>query len=128
MLDGVVIGDTELPNDKLCNFHRPPGAHDGTRLPTSGYDKRAASPRKRQTSVSQLDRSEEVSRCLGFCPMCTYGSVTLPDVAHSLDTLGKAAEAPEVLTARSQRLVKLGIAIGTLAEGAVRSNVRRPRR
>jgi len=48
-----------------------------------------------------------------------------PGVAHALDALGKATEDAGGLDARSQRLVKLGIAIGALAEGAVRSNVRR---
>ena len=50
-----------------------------------------------------------------------------PDVAQALDRLGKATEGSGGLDARSQRLVKLGIAIGALAEGAVRSNVRKAR-
>ena len=50
-----------------------------------------------------------------------------PDVSRSLDELGRAAEDAGGLDARSQRLVKLGIAIGALAEGAVRSNVRKAR-
>ncbi len=50
-----------------------------------------------------------------------------PDVAQALDGLGKATEDGGGLDARSQRLVKLGIAIGALAEGAVRSNVRKAR-
>jgi 4-carboxymuconolactone decarboxylase len=50
-----------------------------------------------------------------------------PDVALSLDALGKATGDAGGLDARSQRLVKLGIAIGALAEGAVRSNVRKAR-
>jgi 4-carboxymuconolactone decarboxylase len=50
-----------------------------------------------------------------------------PDVARSLDALGKATEDAGGLDPRSQRLVKLGIAIGALAEGAVRSNVRKAR-
>jgi 4-carboxymuconolactone decarboxylase len=50
-----------------------------------------------------------------------------PDIALSLDALGKATEDAGGLDARSQRLVKLGIAIGALAEGAVRSNVRKAR-
>ncbi|MDR7480894.1 MAG: carboxymuconolactone decarboxylase family protein [Armatimonadota bacterium] len=48
-----------------------------------------------------------------------------PDVAAALDRLGAATEAAGPLDARTQRLVKLGIAIGSLAEGAVRSNARR---
>ena len=48
-----------------------------------------------------------------------------PDVALALDSLGKATEAAGGLDSRAQRLVKLGIAIGALAEGAVRSNVRK---
>lgn len=48
-----------------------------------------------------------------------------PEVAGALDRLGAATEAAGPLDARTQRLVKLGIAIGGLAEGAVRSNVRK---
>ena len=50
-----------------------------------------------------------------------------PDVVRALDELGRATEAAGGLDARTQRLVKLGIAIGALAEGAVRSNVRKAR-
>jgi 4-carboxymuconolactone decarboxylase len=50
-----------------------------------------------------------------------------PEVARALDGLGKATEAAGGLDERTQRLVKLGIAIGALAEGAVRSNVRKAR-
>jgi 4-carboxymuconolactone decarboxylase len=50
-----------------------------------------------------------------------------PDVAHSLDALGRATDGAGRLDARSRRLVKLGIAIGAVAEGAVRSNVRKAR-
>ena len=48
-----------------------------------------------------------------------------PDVAQALDALGAATGAAGPLEKRTQRLVKLGIAIGGLAEGAVRSNTRR---
>jgi alkylhydroperoxidase/carboxymuconolactone decarboxylase family protein YurZ len=48
-----------------------------------------------------------------------------PDVAQALDALGAATGAAGPLEERTQRLVKLGIAIGGLAEGAVRSNTRR---
>lgn len=48
-----------------------------------------------------------------------------PDVAGALDDLGAATAAAGPLEERTQRLVKLGIAIGGLAEGAVRSNARR---
>ena len=47
-----------------------------------------------------------------------------PGVAEALDRLGAATEEGP-LDERSQRLVKLGIAIGAEAEGAVRSNVRK---
>ena len=50
-----------------------------------------------------------------------------PGVAQSLDVLGVATQDAGGRDARSQRLVKLGIAIGALAEGAVRSNVRKAR-
>lgn len=48
-----------------------------------------------------------------------------PDVARALDGLGSATEAAGPMEPRTQRLVKLGIAAGALAEGAVRSNARR---
>lgn len=48
-----------------------------------------------------------------------------PEVARALDALGQAAGAAGPLDERTQRLVKLGIAVGAQAEGAVRSNVRR---
>jgi alkylhydroperoxidase/carboxymuconolactone decarboxylase family protein YurZ len=48
-----------------------------------------------------------------------------PRVALALDGLGAATESAGPLDGRTQRLVKLGVAIGGLAEGAVRSNVRR---
>jgi 4-carboxymuconolactone decarboxylase len=50
-----------------------------------------------------------------------------PEVARALDELGKSTGAAGELDERTQRLVKLGIAIGALAEGAVRSNVRKAR-
>jgi len=48
-----------------------------------------------------------------------------PQVAEALDALGQATAAAGPLDERTQRLVKLGIAMGALAEGAVRSNARR---
>lgn len=48
-----------------------------------------------------------------------------PQVAEAVDALGQAASAAGPLDERTQRLVKLGIAIGAQAEGAVRSNARR---
>lgn len=48
-----------------------------------------------------------------------------PEVAAALDQLGASTEEAGPLDARTQRLVTLGIAIGALAEGAVRSNVRK---
>ena len=47
-----------------------------------------------------------------------------PNVAEAVDRLGAATEEGP-LDQRSQRLVKLGIAIGAEAQGAVRSNVRK---
>lgn len=47
-----------------------------------------------------------------------------PEVARALDEMGRATEAGP-LDERTQRLVKLGIAIGALSDGAVRSNVRK---
>jgi alkylhydroperoxidase/carboxymuconolactone decarboxylase family protein YurZ len=48
-----------------------------------------------------------------------------PAVAAALDALGAAGDAAGPLDSRTQHLVKLGIAIGGLAEGAVRSHARR---
>ncbi len=48
-----------------------------------------------------------------------------PDVAQAQDGLGAALDASGPLDARVGRLVKLGISVGALAEGAVRSNVRK---
>lgn len=48
-----------------------------------------------------------------------------PEVARALDSLGAATGEAGPLEERTQRLVKLGIAIGGLAEGAVRSNARK---
>lgn len=48
-----------------------------------------------------------------------------PDVAGAQDRLGAALDAAGPLDPHTRRLVKLGIAIGALAEGAVRSNARK---
>jgi len=48
-----------------------------------------------------------------------------PDIARSYDALGDACRRAGSLSAREQRLVKLGIAVGLSSEGAVRSHVRR---
>lgn len=48
-----------------------------------------------------------------------------PAVANALDQVGAAVDAAGPLDARTERLVKLAIAVGSLAEGAVRSNVRK---
>jgi 4-carboxymuconolactone decarboxylase len=48
-----------------------------------------------------------------------------PGVAESLDGLGRATDEASALDERTARLVTLGIAVGGLAEGAVRSNVRK---
>jgi len=48
-----------------------------------------------------------------------------PEVSDALGRLGRATEAAGPLADREQRLAKLGIAIGALADGAVRSNVRK---
>lgn len=48
-----------------------------------------------------------------------------PDVAAAQDRLAEAVAAAGPLTDRELRLVKLGIAIGALAEGSVRSHARR---
>ena len=48
-----------------------------------------------------------------------------PVVAEAYDALGHACREAGPLSARDQRLVKLGIAIGLSSEGGVRSHVRR---
>ncbi len=48
-----------------------------------------------------------------------------PEVASALDKLGQASASAGPLDERAQQLVKLGIAIGALAEGSVRSHARR---
>ncbi len=48
-----------------------------------------------------------------------------PEVAAAMDGLGKATGAAGPIDDRTQRLVKLGLAIGAVAEGAVRSNARK---
>jgi 4-carboxymuconolactone decarboxylase len=50
---------------------------------------------------------------------------TFPEIAETLDRLGQAVDRAGPLDERTRRLVHLGIAIGALAEGAVRSNVRK---
>jgi alkylhydroperoxidase/carboxymuconolactone decarboxylase family protein YurZ len=48
-----------------------------------------------------------------------------PEVAGAQDGVGVALDAAGPLDARTRRLVKLGIAVGALADGAVRSNARK---
>jgi alkylhydroperoxidase/carboxymuconolactone decarboxylase family protein YurZ len=48
-----------------------------------------------------------------------------PKVAEAQDRLAIEVDAAGPLDERTSRLVKLGIAVGSLSEGAVRSNVRK---
>src|SRR5918996_1571057 len=48
-----------------------------------------------------------------------------PEVTRALDELGRSTEQAGPLDDRTQRLVKVALAVGSLAEGAVRSNVRK---
>jgi 4-carboxymuconolactone decarboxylase len=48
-----------------------------------------------------------------------------PEVAKALDELGRSTEHAGPLDDRTQRLVKVALAVGSLAEGAVRSNARK---
>jgi alkylhydroperoxidase/carboxymuconolactone decarboxylase family protein YurZ len=48
-----------------------------------------------------------------------------PGVAAALDGVGTAVDSSGPLDAKTMRLVKLAIAIGASADGAVRSNVRK---
>lgn len=47
------------------------------------------------------------------------------DVSAALDALGEAVDVAGPLDERTQRLIKLGLAIGAVADGAVRSNARK---
>lgn len=48
-----------------------------------------------------------------------------PAVSAALGTLGETVDAAGPLDERTERLVKLGLAIGAVADGSVRSNARR---
>ena len=48
-----------------------------------------------------------------------------PDIAAAQDHLAAAVDQAGPLDERTTRLIELGIAAGSLAEGAVRSNVRK---
>ena len=48
-----------------------------------------------------------------------------PDVVGAVDAVGAASDTAGPLSEKERRLVKLGIAVGAQAPGAVRSNVRR---
>ncbi len=48
-----------------------------------------------------------------------------PAVGEALDALGEAVDTAGPLDERTERLVKLGLAIGAVADGSVRSNARR---
>lgn len=48
-----------------------------------------------------------------------------PEVAEATDQVGRSLQAAGPLDERTQRLVKLGIAIGAGAEGAVRASARK---
>lgn len=48
-----------------------------------------------------------------------------PEVVQAQDGLAAEVDAAGPLDERTSRLVKLGIAVGSLSEGAVRSNVRK---
>ena len=48
-----------------------------------------------------------------------------PAVSSALDGLGETVDAAGPLDERTARLVKLGLAIGATADGAVRSNARK---
>ncbi len=50
---------------------------------------------------------------------------SFPKVAAAQDRLAAEVDAAGPLDERTSRLVKLGIAVGALSEGAVRSNVRK---
>jgi len=48
-----------------------------------------------------------------------------PEVAAALDNLARSVDGAGPLDEKTGRLVKLGIAIGAMSEGAVRSNTRK---
>ena len=63
---------------------------------------------------------------MGYLPE-VYGEFKqqFPDVAKAYDALAENCHQWGPLDARTRRLVKLGIAMGTSSEGAVRSHARR---
>jgi alkylhydroperoxidase/carboxymuconolactone decarboxylase family protein YurZ len=50
---------------------------------------------------------------------------TYPEVAEALGALGASIDRAGPLESATARLVKLGIAVGAMAEGAVKSNTRK---
>ncbi len=48
-----------------------------------------------------------------------------PEIAAAQDSLAAAVRAAGAFDARTERLLKLAIAVGSVSEGAVRSNARR---
>jgi 4-carboxymuconolactone decarboxylase len=50
---------------------------------------------------------------------------SFPAVAAALDSLGEVADRAGPLDERTLRLVKLGLAVGAVSQGAVRSNARK---
>ena len=55
----------------------------------------------------------------------THFRDTYPDVAEALDALGASIDRAGPMDPATNRLVKLGIAVGAMAEGAVKSNTRK---
>ncbi|MDA8203595.1 MAG: carboxymuconolactone decarboxylase family protein [Chloroflexi bacterium] len=70
--------------------------------------------------------TDAADRATGYLPQ-VYDDLRAdaPGVADAYDALARACREAGALSAREQRLVKLGLAVGLSSEGAVRSHVRR---
>jgi 4-carboxymuconolactone decarboxylase len=72
------------------------------------------------------DRSDQEPTMEQYLPdIYTAFRDRFPEVAEANDRLGQATRTAGPLDERTQRLIRLGVAIGSLAEGAVKSSVRK---
>jgi 4-carboxymuconolactone decarboxylase len=84
-----------------------------------------AGDRARSPAID-LDVKESVNVSDEYLPHVYVGFRNdFPAVSSALGALGEAVDAAGPLDERSARLVKLGLAVGSSAEGSVRSNVRK---
>ena len=67
-----------------------------------------------------------MSEPTGYLPEIYVGfRERFPTLAAALDAVGKSVDEAGPLDDRTRALVRLGVAIGSVAEGAVRSNTRK---